>query len=295
VIELRVVSTDADYASWAAIKTRVIPNEPMTAEQLHASDEDGRLLLLASRDGVDAGCGVGTPSGFGGLAFFGVRVLPEHRGHGVAHELVRALSDHARALGREGVNAFVDAADPESIAVAERYGLRQVDYQLQQERHVDGDAPEPTVPAGIDVIPLAGRREELLHVAWPLALEAYEDLPLPGEVTYPIETWLRDEATIPEGSFIAFELGDAVGYAGLTEHAEPGCAEHGLTCVRRDRRGQGIARALKQAQLCWAAGSGVHTLTTWTQQGNERMQGLNRSLGYRDVSKVLTMQGPLPL
>lgn len=294
MIELRAVSSDADYVSWAAIKTAVIPNEPQTAENLRATDEDGRLLLLASLDGVDAGCGVGNRSGFGGLAFFGVRVLPEHRGNGVAHELVRALCDHARALGREGVNAFVDAAEPGSLAVAVHYGLEQVDFQLQQQRTVGEEPPPPKLP-GIDLISVDGRREELLREAWPLAQQAYEDLPLPGSVSYPIETWLREEANVPGGSFVALELGEVVGWAGLSEHAEEGTAEHGLTAVRRDRRGQGIGRALKLAQLHWAAQHGYRTLTTWTQQGNERMQGLNRSLGYRDVSKVLTMQGPLPL
>ena len=71
-------------------------------------------------------------------------------------------------------------------------------------------------------------------------------------------------------------------------------AEHGLTVVRRDRRRSGIARALKQAQLAWAARAGVGRLVTWTQQGNEAMQALNRSLGYVDTSRVITFQGPLP-
>ena len=290
MIELRVVATDADYESWAAIKTRVIPGEAITAEQLRASDEDGRLLLLAAADDVDAGCGVGSPSGFAGLAFFGVRVLPEQRGRGVARELVRALCDHARALGREGVNAFVHVTDPESIAVAEHYGLHEVDYQLQQARTV-GDEP----PAPLEVVSLDGRREELLRAAWPLAQEAWADLPLPGEVTYPLATWLRDEATVPAGSFVVFDGAAIVGYAGLVEHGDDGTAEHGLTAVARSHRGRGIGRALKLAQLHWAAQNGVRTLVTWTQKGNERMQGLNRSLGYEDVSKVLTMQGPLPL
>ena len=60
------------------------------------------------------------------------------------------------------------------------------------------------------------------------------------------------------------------------------------------RRGRGIAEALKHAQLHWAAKAGVCELVTWTQQGNEAMQGLNRSLGYVDRSKVLTYAGPLP-
>ena len=290
MIELRVVSSDADYESWAAIKTAVIPDEPTTAAQLRASDEDGRLLVLASLDGVDAGCATGVPSGFAGLAFFGVRVLPEQRGRGVARELVRALCDHARALGREGVNAFVDANDAEAKAVAEHYGLQQVDYQLQQLRIV-GDEPAPA--AGL--VSLEGRRDELLHAAWPLAQEAYADLPLPGEVSYPLATWLRDEATLPGGSFVALDGDRVVGFASLVEHADDGTAEHGLTAVARSHRGRGLGRALKLAQLHWASQNGIRTLVTWTQQGNEAMQALNRSLGYTDVSKVLTMQGPLPL
>ena len=64
--------------------------------------------------------------------------------------------------------------------------------------------------------------------------------------------------------------------------------------VRRHRRGRGIGRALKQAQLRWAAQNGLAELCTWTQKGNERMQALNRSLGYVDRARVLTYQGPLP-
>jgi mycothiol synthase len=295
MIELRIPSTDADYETWAAIKTRVVPNEPVTAEQLRAyDDEAGRLMLLASLDGVDAGCGVAGLSSFGGQAFMAARVLPGHRRRGVGRELVRALCDHARSLGRDGVNAFVDAAEPASVAFAESLGLRQVDYQLEMVREVGDERAPPGLP-GIDLIAVDGRRDELLRAVWPLALEAYEDLPLPGELSYPVATWLRDEATVPDGSFVAFELGAVVGYAGLTEHAGESTAEHGLTAVRRERRGRGIARTLKQAQIHWASENGVRTLVSWTQQGNEPMQALNRSLGYAERTKVLTMQGPLPL
>lgn len=294
MIELRVVATDADYEAWAAIKTRVVPNEPVSAEQVKASDEDGRLLLLAALDGVDAGCGIGVPSGFAGLTFAMARVLPEHRRRGVGSELVRALCEHARALGREGINAFVDMDDPGSLEFAVGLGLREVDYQLNQERQVGDEPPPPRVP-GVDLVALGERRDELLRAAWPMAEQCYADVPVPSGWSPTIEVWLKNEATVPDGSFVAFELGAVVGYAGLVEHAEPGVAEHGLTAVARTHRGRGIARALKRAQLHWAAQSGVTRLVTWTQSGNEPMQSLNRSLGYRDVSKVLTMQGPLPL
>ena len=294
MIELRVATTPADLEAWARLKSRVVPNEPVTAEQLVANDEPGRLLLLAHRDGTLAGCGIASPSSFGGRVFIAARVLPEHRRQGVGRELVRALAEHGRALGREGVNGFVEAGDDAALAFARSYGLEEVDYQLEQARVV-GDEPEPQVPDGLELVPLDGRREELLEAAWPVALQGYEDLPLPGAVTYPYATWLREEATRPDGSFVAYEGDEIVGYAGLMEHGNgTASAEHGLTVVRRDRRRRGIARVLKLAQLHWASAAGVVELVTWTQRGNEGMQALNASLGYENRSRVLTMQGPLP-
>jgi GNAT superfamily N-acetyltransferase len=294
VTELRVAESPAELETWAEIKSAVVPNEPVTAEQLVVSNEEGRLLLLAERDGVAVGCGIAAPSHFGGRAFVAVRVLAEHRRRGIGTELVRALSKHARSLGREGVNAFVYADEAHSIAFAEHLGLVETDYQLEQVRAI-GDEPTPELPAGLEVVQVAGRREELLAAAWPVALEAYEDLPVPGEVTYELEEWLREEATRPEGSFVAYANGEIVGWASLCTHANgDATAEHGLTAVRRDRRRHGIGRALKQTQLHWAAQNGVVELVTWTQRGNEGMQALNRSLGYVDKSKVITFQGPLP-
>ncbi len=294
MIDLHVVETDAELAAWAELKSRVVPNEPVTAEQMRASVEPDRLLLLAEADGALAGCGIADRSSFGGRAFIAARVLPELRGQGVGSMLVGALSDHARALGLTGVNAFVYADEPHSAAFAERFGLAAVDYQVEQLRLI-GVEPAPEQVTGIEVVSLAGRRDELLEAVWPLALSAYAELPLPGRVTYRLETWLRDEASRPEGSFAAFEHGEPVGFVGLEAHASgPAIAEHGLTVVRADRRGRGIARLLKRSQLAWAARAGVVRLVTWTQQGNDAMQALNRSLGYVDGAKVITFQGALP-
>jgi mycothiol synthase len=294
MIELRAAETPDDLRTWAEIKSAVVPNEPVTAQQLGDTASDDRLLLLAYADGQEAGCGIAALSNFGGRAFVAVRVLPPFRRRGVGTALVRALSEHGRALGRDGVNAFVYADDDASIAFAERFALEVSDYQLEQRRRI-GAEPAGSAPDAIRLQALEGRRDELLREVWPVALEGYADLPLPGEVTYRLDVWLRDEATRPDGSFVAFEDDEPVGYAGLVEHANgPATAEHGLTVVRRDRRGRGIARALKRAQLHWASENGVDELVTWTQRGNEAMQALNRSLGYVDSEKVLTYQGRLP-
>jgi GNAT superfamily N-acetyltransferase len=291
---LRVVASGHDLDAWARLKSAVVPNEPVTAEQIHATDEDGRLLLLAELDGKLIGCGIAARSHFAGRGFVAPRVLPDFRRRGVGTSLLLALSDHVRSLGREELISFVYADEPESVAFAERFRQNVVDYQLEQIRLIGAEEHLPP-PEDIEIVPLAGRREELLRAAWPVALEGYADMPLPGDVSFDLEEWLRDEATRPEGSFVALERGEVVGYAGLLEHANGSAmAEHGLTAVRRDRRRRGIAHALKRAQLEWAARTDLVQLVTWTQKGNEGMQAINRSLGYVDHARVLTFTGPLP-
>jgi mycothiol synthase len=291
---LRVVVSAADLDAWARLQNIIVPNEPVTAEQIRASDEEGRVLLLAELDEELAGCGIAARSHFAGRGFVAPRVLPEFRRRGVGTALLLALADHVRSLDREELISFVYADEPDSVAFAERYRQEVVDYQLEQIRAIGAEMPG-TLPDGISIVALTGRREELLRSAWPVALEGYADMPLPGNVSFELDEWLRDEATRPDGSFVALEDGEVVGYAGLLEHANGSAvAEHGLTAVRRDRRRRGIAHALKRAQLEWAARSGLVELVTWTQKGNEPMQAINRSLGYVDHARVLTYTGPLP-
>jgi mycothiol synthase len=294
VIAVRRAETDADYEEWARIKTIVVPSEPTSAGDLRRLDgEPGRLIVLADLDGETVGCGVAGRSGFGGRAFIAARVLPAHRRRGVGAALVEALAEHARTLGVSGVNAFVDAADEAGLAFVRRYGLEEVDFQLEQVRVV-GDEPAPTPPAGVTLVALGNRREELLHAAWPVAQEGYADIPTPQPMEVRLEEWLRDEATLPDGSFVAYAGNDLVGYAGLMKRAEEGTAEHGLTVVRRDWRGRRVAAALKRAELHWASRNGIRELVTWTQRGNEAMQRLNQRLGYLEREHVLTFQGRLP-
>ena len=288
---IRTIDRDSDdLDAWVAIRNAVVPNEPSTVAQVRASNDEESLFLLV--DG--RACGLAARSNFGGRAFVAVRVLPEHRRQGLGTALYLELAKHMRSLGLDGVNAFVYADEPHSIAFAEHFGLTGVDYQLEQIRAIGVErAPEPV--DGIEVVSLDGRREELLREVWPVALEGYADMPLPGEVTYKLDTWLREEATVPGGSFAAVEDGEIVGYTGLMEHAEgPATAENGLTVVRRDHRRRGIARYLKGVQLHWAGANGITRIVTWTQKGNEGMQAVNRSLGFVDVSKVITFQGQLP-
>ena len=157
-----------------------------------------------------------------------------------------------------------------------------------------GDEQPAELPPGIEVVTVA-ERPSLLEEAYPLACEGYADFATVAPASVSLEDWLREEATLPSGSFAALAEGEVVGYSGLMAHDNPGVAEDGLTVVRRDWRRRGLARALKRLELHWAAQNGVREVVTWTQRGNEGMRRLNELLGYEYRAISLTMCAPLPL
>src|SRR5215218_2093210 len=121
-------------------------------------------------------------------------------------------------------------------------------------------------------------------------------LPSRAKSSIKLDDWLRDEATYPAGSFVALAGGRIVGYSGLLRHDNPGVAEDGLTVVARAWRRRGLARALKERELAWAAANGIREVVTWTQRGNEGMRTVNERLGYdyRAVSLKMLRSLPLP-
>ncbi|HZX77487.1 GNAT family N-acetyltransferase, partial [Lysobacter sp.] len=132
-------------------------------------------------------------------------------------------------------------------------------------------------------------RPELLRDSYDLAAaEGYSDLATVFSVHVRLEDWLRDEATLPGGSFVALAGDQIVGYSGLVD-VDDGVAEDGLAVVRRAWRGRGIAKAMKRAKLAWAAENGIREIVTWTQRGNDAMRAVNEQLGYEYRSVSITV------
>jgi GNAT superfamily N-acetyltransferase len=69
-----------------------------------------------------------------------------------------------------------------------------------------------------------------------------------------------------------------VGYAEL-ERRTADVLGHELAAVASTHRRRGIGRALKRAQIAWAAGEGFRRLLTDTHWANEATRRLNESLG----------------
>ena len=294
MIDVRRAETDADLEGWIHVKRAVLPNESAwTVEEFRTRLTPDRTVLVAELDGEIVGAGLGGRSDDPNRGYVAPRVHPDARRCGVGRALLGPLVEFVESLGLARVSGQV--TDPGSKAFAERYGFAESDRQVEQVRHLDGEVAVEPVPEGIEVVTVAAR-PELLQAAYPLARdEGYPDLALEGSISVPLEDWLQDEATLPEGSFVALADGEIVGYSGLMAHDNDGVAEDGLTVVSREWRRRGLARALKQRELAWARDAGLREVVTWTQKGNEAMRVVNERLGYEYRDVAITMAATLPL
>jgi GNAT superfamily N-acetyltransferase len=291
MIDLREAETDEELELWRSVRTALLPNEraPSIAE-LRSGDS---FMLLAYRDGELAGSGSAAKSAMGGGSV-SPRVLPEHRRTGIGTALLQRLALHSEVCGHDEVGSMVD--DTGSLAFAHRFGFVETGRQVEQVRTVAADEPWPALPDGIEATSAAEDPALLGRLYHELALEAFEDMPTPRKIEITPEQWESSWLTWPEATFVAFAGDEIVGMAGLLHDPDlPERAENALTTVRRDWRGRGLARALKESAIAWASEHGVREIYTWTQTGNENMRAVNERLGYvtRDLS--ITVRRELPL
>jgi mycothiol synthase len=294
MIEVRLAETDADFEGWARVKRAVLPNESAwTPQQFRDRTRPDRLVLVAELEGDVVGAGLGGRSDDPERGYVAPRVHPNARRRGVGTALLEPLVEFVDSLGLERLSGQV--TDPGSKAFAERFGFVESDRQVEQVRHLDEEIALDPIPDGVEMVTIA-EQPELLEAAYPLARdEGYPDLALEGSISIPLEEWLHDEATLPEGSFVALADGEIVGCSGLMAHDNDGVAEDGLTVVRREWRRRGLAKALKQRELAWARAAGFAEVVTWTQSGNESMRTVNERLGYEYRDVAITMAATLPL
>jgi len=291
MIELRVAESDADLELWRQVRLTVLPYEPCApVAELRRTATPGSLFVLAFRDGELAGSGLTGRSEIGG-SFVAPRVLPEHRRRGVGEALLSALAGHAHSLGFELARAKAD--DPGSFAFAERFGFAEVGREVEFVREVGAREP---APEGFQIVSLAERPELHMRAYEEVAVESFLDMPTAGPISITAEDWRREWLDWPEASFVALDGDEVIGCVGLLRDPDhPDRAAHSLTAVRRDHRRGGVGRALKQQTIAWASANGIRELATWTQSGNEAMQGLNRSLGYVVRNTSISVARVLPL
>jgi GNAT superfamily N-acetyltransferase len=288
---IKRAETDADLEAWCEIWNAITPREPNKLEEVKRRIErqPERLYLVAFEDDSPIGLGFAGPSQSPERTALAVRVLPAQRRRGLGSELLERVLEHAGGLGAGQASGMVFEDDPESVAWASNRGFEEYQRQVELSRPIEPDEAKPDLPDGIVLDQLDERRLEAAYAVW---VEAYPDMPVRPPIPAPsYEEWLEEEVSGPV-TFIALDGDDVVGAAAVFERGD-GLAEHGLTAVLRSHRGRGIATALKQALIHWASERGYRELTTWTQDGNAAMQGVNLNLGYRPLPAVINVRRQL--
>ena len=81
-------------------------------------------------------------------------------------------------------------------------------------------------------------------------------------------------------SSVVVEGGEPVAFTLVLANHEDGRAETQMTTVRRDRRGRGLAFAVKVGSLRRARAAGLRTMLTANDLGNAPMLAVNHKLGF---------------
>ncbi len=144
-------------------------------------------------------------------------------------------------------------------------------------------------------------RPELAQGVWETATEAMADIHADGDV--PVSPGSFEEFSaralvgpryIPEATFVAVGDGEVVGYGQLTWMSRAaGHAAHAMLGVRRTWRGQGIAKALKAAQIGWALDNGLSELHTGNDERNASARAVNAHFPYTPLPDQVGYRGPL--
>lgn len=275
---IRLVSPE-DAAAVVELTTPLDPTVFATAETFRALLErptsPGVERLVAEEDGAVVAW---APSGthVEGRAWFGITVGPSHRRRGIGGALYEHIEERVRRLGATSLGTQI--LDEDGRRFLERRGFERGNVQRLQALDIQAARlPEPVESAALrDVEPWS---------LYELFRDAHGDIPShTPRPTFSEEDFRRevvDSTTIDrDASRVLLEDGAPVAFALVVSNRRSGRAGAQMTAVRRDRRGRGLAYAVKVASLQRARDLGLRTMTTSNDLENAPMLAVNRKLGF---------------
>jgi GNAT superfamily N-acetyltransferase len=299
-------ATPADYSALVAVSKASYPDYAETIEEWRHWDETWdhskyfKLRLVAEDFGRIVGYGQVNHTRWAFVPTkyrVDVSVLPEDRGrgHGTAlyDELVAAVVD------RGGKTLAVAAKESmtDGVRFLTKRGYREVKRDWESRLFVNGfdfarfgTADERVAKQGMRIATLADemqRDADALQKAFELNEECRMDVPSVDPPTrHTFEEFRRDDIDAPnalvDAFFIAIDRdGRYLGVSNLFRSLDdPKFIWQGLTGVRRDARGKGIAMALKLRTVRYAIDQGIEHIKTWNDVHNRPMLSINEALGF---------------
>jgi GNAT superfamily N-acetyltransferase len=294
-----------DYVSIADIGNAIYPDYRYSPEEIRYDDEhfDKTKYLFKRYVAEVSGRIVGyaeyhhMPNMFHPQKFWiWVGVHPEFQKQGIGRALYEKIISDLRALN--AVRALTSAREdyPRSIAFLQKNGFTETmrtwesrlpvaTFDLKKFAHY----LERFSAYGFTITTLADelkRDPNCLKKLYELYELIMEDVPHPDQHTpVDFEHFLRYSIEHPdaiaEGYFIAKDGEKYIGLSNLRKSQdEPKDLYQGLTGVRREYRGKGVAMALKLKTIEYAQRHGYAVIKTWNESNNVGMLAINEKLGF---------------
>ncbi|MCG3088388.1 GNAT family N-acetyltransferase [Sporosarcina cyprini] len=313
IARLRDMKVPDDYPHVAALFNTIEPDS-VTAQSLEEEDRHvpatshltlnehgllagfGRTRVVAeNEEGAIIGYGASFRAPWTDPGQFGSTfcVHPDYRNQGVGSLLLAHIEKWANeqqaSILLSTVHDWIDA----SLPFVEKRGFQLdahvFDLLLDLRRTYDPvqqkDAAAQAMRSGIRFITFAEiRGEDSEQKLYELCVETAKDNPGQYGSLPPLEQWrnefLPEDISRDDWIFIALDGDRFVGVTQLFTTDEEGVLYTNYTGVRKEYRGRGIAKALKQLSIECALKEGAHTLTTDAEESNAPMQAINRGFGF---------------
>jgi GNAT superfamily N-acetyltransferase len=300
------LATPADYSALVAIGKASYPDYGETVEEWRHWDTTWdhtkyfKLRLVAEDSGRIAGYGLVNHMRWAFVPTkyrIDITVLPELRGRGYGTALYDELAAVVTGRGGRTIAAAAKESMTDGVRFLTKRGYREVKRDWESRLFVTGfdfarfgTADERVAKQGIRIATLADETQRdpaAIQKAFALIEDCRMDIPSvdpPTRRTF--DEFRRDDIDAPNALLDAFFIaidkdGRYLGVSNMFRSLDdPTFLWQGITGVRREARGKGVAMALKLRTVRYAIDRGTEHVKTWNDVHNKAMLSINEAMGF---------------
>ena len=237
-----------------------------------------------------------------------LRVRRGHERRRIGATLLQQIEADLAVLGADEIWMAVPEAEPELLAMLERYGFCE-QFRSNPLRLDLRNAPELNLAAqlerlaghGLRICTLATCQQEYPHCleqAHALHTTLSREVPIPPEI---FATWQEFAAfaveaaeAVADAFFIAHNGRQFVGLSFMRRHAStPRTLYQELTGILPAYRGMGLARVMKELTIDYGLRHGYESIETWVEDNNPAMLAINLNYGFTRGSGAVVVTRPI--
>jgi len=299
-------ATPADYPALVAVGKASYPDYGESVEELRHWDKTWnhtkyfKLRLVAEDAGRIVGSGQVNHMRWAFVPTkyrIDLTVLPEDRRRGYGAALYDELAAAVTERGGRTLAAAAKESMTDGVRFLTKRGYREVKRDWESRLFVKGfdfarfgTADERVAKQSIRITTLADevqRDPAALQKAFELNEDCRMDIPSVDPPTrHTLEEFRRDDIDAPNALLDAFFIaidrdGRYLGVSNMFRSLDdPTFLWQGITGVRREARGKGIAMALKLRTVGYAIDRGIEHVKTWNDVHNKAMLSINEAMGF---------------